>query len=608
MIKLQSIKTKAIEYIKFNTKIGRGIRAGKCSTLIPFKKAESNTGSLIKEYSNSAMKKAPEVYKSLNNDKEFLGVLKRFSEKMELENVKWENMTEDDILELVLQKSGVGPCKFAQIISSDEAIMSKLSPRIQDLIKKTQSENPFSRSLSEAQAIVEKSFGKNQKFLPLNNGSEIAPTELGGINTSGIKLQKALSAGTVGEAYLAKTNDGKEVIVKMIKRNVDNEQLELEEKIFKRIIGEIAPDDISREKHIKMIENLYSDWAKELNFKYEYEYNKLLQKGAKRYKVADIKKISDDGKVIIMDKAEGIQMNHLMKMLKDYKENPLLFAERYADEIKANPWLASPDKVIAELPESITKAFDEMFLFMKQGKTSIMHGDPHMGNYFICANEEGKLIPTFIDTGNCIKRDAKQIKEDLSFLTNYFVGNSRGVAKYFVRQCEQDANFLAKKMQPSNILPTEKQSEEELVEKISKEIQENIFGKNQDITDVESVQKTIMTILENNGLSMRPESVTALKAQMQFYTGISEAASLSGNRINVSTIVKDIPNAISYMIKNRSNPLASVKEAAGYAFYDSEQATKTIYQFMTKPSAYTLGYSNDKFCTDVIVNPLNFKA
>ena len=607
-MKIQVIKKLVLMGLTNNTKIGRGIRAGKFSSMIPFKKLESNTGQIIKEYNKSAIKNAPRIFMSLKNDKKFLGVLNRFAQKMKLGDVKWENMSEEEIIQLVLQKSGVGPCKFAQIISSDEAIMSKLSPKLQTVIKKTQSENPFSRTLSEAQAIVDSSFKGKSKFLPLNQGNKTTPIKQGDFNTSGIKLEKTLSAGTVGEAYLAKTSNGKEVIVKMIKENVDEEQLALEETIFKRIISEIAPDEITKQKHINMLKNLYSDWKKELNFKYEYEYNKLLQKGAKRYKVADIKEISGNNKVIIMDKADGIQMNHLMKMLKAYKQNPALFAERYADEIKANPWLASPEKVRADLPECITKAFDEMCLFMRNGKTSIMHGDPHMGNYFITTNEKGKLIPTFIDTGNCVTRDAKQIKSDLSFLTNYFVGNSKGVAKYFVEQCERDTNLLAKKMQTSNLLPTSKQSDDELVNKLAAEIQKTIFGKNQNITDVEAVQKTIMTILEKYGLSMRPEAATALKAQMQFYTGITEAAALSGNKINVGTIVKDIPNALYYMVKSKSNPFSTIKEASKYMFMDQEQASKTMYQFLTKPSPYQLSFSSSKYNTDLALHTLNLKT
>ena len=163
-------------------------------------------------------------------------------------------------------------------------------------------------------------------------------------------------------------------------------------------------------------------------------------------------------------------------------------------------------------------------------------------------------------------------------------------------------------MQTSNLLPASKQSDDELVNKLAAEIQKTIFGKNQNITDVEAVQKTIMTILEKYGLSMRPEAATALKAQMQFYTCITEAAALSGNKINVGTIVKDIPNALYYMVKSKSNPFSTIKEASKYMFMDQEQASKTMYQFLTKPSPYQLLFSSSKYNTDLALHTLNLKT
>ncbi len=366
----------------------------------------------------------------------------------------------------------------------------------------------------------------------------------------------------------------------MIKENVDIELLNIEESIFKKLISEIAPDKVTGTKHIKMLENLYKSWGKELDFRYEYEYNKLLQEGAKRYRVADITAISPNKNVIIMEKAEGIQMNTLMKILKDYKDFPNDFQQKYAKEIAENPWLADPERVIKELPDSITKAFDEMFLFMKHDKSSIMHGDPHMGNYFITADKNGKIIPVFIDTGNCVKRSGTQIAEDIAFLTNYFVGNSKGLAKYFVKQCDQDMNFAAASNDLRKLIASGEDAESVLIDKIAKEIQTNIFDKKQNVTDVDSVLSTIQTVLENNGLTMKPEAATALKAQMQFYTGITEAASLSGKTINVGTIVKDIPNALYYMIKNRVNPLPTVKDASSYALVHQQESARIAYQFL----------------------------
>lgn len=558
-----------------------GIQDGRNSAISKFKGLEANYTETLKAFQDTIIRKAPSSIARGINDKEFQSVLTRFAQKQGLQNINWANLSEEEIMEIFLQKSGVGPCKFAQIISSDESIMSKLSPKLQTIIKRTQSENPFSRTVDEAQEIVNKAFTLDSKHLITANGRTgtfLPPAVEGGANS--VQIIKPLSAGTVGEAYLAKTSDGKEVIIKMIKKNVDKEQLELEQVIMNRFLDEFSPNELTRNKTKQMLQNLYIDWGKELNFRLEYANNKALAAG-ERYKVADIKQISPDGSCILMEKAQGIQMNNLMKILKDYKSNPHTFAEKYAKEIKENPWLADPQKVIAELPTTITKAFDEMFMFGKKGGISMMHGDPHMGNYFITTGEDGKLIPMFIDTGNCIKRTPTQIREDLKFLTNYFVGNSKGLAKYFVKQCNYDTSFLPAVTTSQKMITAGGQNAEaKLIEKVGKEIQENVFNKRQNITDVDAVQKTIRVILENNGLTMRPEASTALKAQMQFFTGITEAASLSGKAVDVGTIVKDVPEALWCMIKVKSNPINTVKEALGYAYRHQTQSTSSIYQFL----------------------------
>lgn len=568
-----------------------GIDLGRNSSLIKFEGLSSNTTGLVQSYAQNVLKKAPKVVAESLGDEDLKNFLVKYAKKIGLDDVDWLNKSQDEIMEIILSKSGVGPCKFAQIISSDDSIMQKLSPQIQEIIKKTQSENPFSRTITEAQEVVNKAFSRNQvpKITAPGVQSEtttalvVASPQLPSTSYSGIRILKPLSAGSVGESYLAVDEKGKEVVVKMIKKNVDLELLEMEETLFQKFIHTFAPDKATQVKHSNYIESLYKDWSKELNFDCEYQYNKRLQEGARRYRVADILEMSTDKSCIVMEKAEGIQMNNLMKILKDYKSDPTGFATKYADLISENPWLANPEKVIKELPDSITKSFDEMFLFMKKGGKSIMHGDPHMGNYFITINEKGNIIPMYIDTGNCVERTASKMQEDLKFLTDYFVGNSEGIAKYFLRMCELDYVKATRITDSTRLIATTADIESSLVEKISKDIHKHIFAKKQNITDVDGVQKTIQVLLEKYGLSMKPDAATAFKAQMQFFTGITEAASLQGKVINVGTIVRDIPEAIWNMLKYRENPVYSIKEALSYAYKNQTESTSCIYQFLAPP-------------------------
>lgn len=525
-----------------HTPIGRRLRAGFRSARQAVKKelkpiSEDN---FFDTYSENLRKKGYTVYQSLSKDKEFVELYNKYAEMTGLQKISHAGKTNEQIFQEMIEASGVGPTKFAQIISSDEKIMSKIqTPELKAAIKNVRSHCSFSRTVEEAQELLNKSF-PGQGFV----------------------IEKELSAGSIGAAYLVKRPDGSTAVLKMLKKGVCKEQLELEEPIFTRLIKELGgtPEEIA--KHQSMLKNMYKDWAQELNFFTEYSNNKLLAKGAQRFKVADITNISDNGSCIIMDMAKGVKMEELIEMLKVYKTDPAKYFSEYASKIEKYPWLSKPDKVANELPKSVLKAFDEQFMFLKHGVKSIMHGDPHIGNYFINVDKNGRLIPEFIDTGSCVLRSSAQVKEDIKFFTNYFVGNSEGVAKYFVDQCAHSGN-----------------DKPALIKKITEEIQNEIFAKKQNITNFETVQVNINAILERNGLKMSSENATAMKAQMQFFTAINEASAITGKTLDIATILKDIPQASWSLLKTGTNPWGGIKDAIRYAYRNQQQALGTAYQF-----------------------------
>lgn len=544
---LNYVTTEAKDALVNHTDIGmrlrNGVHSAREAVHHKMRRLAENSEAAYSKYVQNFRQNGVNVSRKLSEDKEFVKLYDRYADKTGLTRLSQQGKTDEQIYQELIETSGVGPTKFAQIISSDEKMMSKIqSPALREAIKNTRSNCSFSRTLEEAQEVVNQSFpGKN------------------------FVIEKELSAGSIGAAYLVRRPDGSTAVLKMLKKGVDKEQLELEEKLFTRMVKEFGdtPEEIA--KHEGMLKNWYRDWAEELNFTTEFNNNKLLAKGAKRFNVADITDISQDARCIVMNKANGIQMNKLVKILEDYKLNPNEFATKYAKEIKDNPWLADPEKVIKNLPTTLLKTFDEQFMFMKKGGKSLMHGDPHTGNFFITADKKGKLIPEFIDTGNCVARDASQIKNDIRFFTNYFVGNSKEVAKYFVDQCGyKGAN------------------KSEIVETVAKEIQENIFGKKHNITKFEDVQSNITSILEKHGLQMSSENATAMKAQMQFFTAVSEAGRLSGKSLDITTLLADIPQASWGMIKSGNNPWSSIKDALKFALHNQQQAVGTAYQFTIK--------------------------
>lgn len=528
-----------------HTAIGRRLKSGIVDARDSFKQGftKFTQGENVDGYIQSIKSKSWGVTKTLYKDKKFTDALAEYAARRGVFNYTCEGKSHEKIFQELIEMSGVGPTKFAQIISSNNQIMSKIkTPELQAAIRNTRSHCSFSRNLSEAQKVVDKAFP---------NG--------------GYVLEKELSAGSIGAAYLVKRPDGSTAVLKMLKNGVTKEQLDMEEKIFTRVVKEFSSTPEEYAKNKNMLQSWYKDWKEELNFSTEFANNKLLATGAKRYKVAAVTDLSKDGTCLVMDKANGIQMNKLVNILEDYKANPAEFATKYSKEIAENPWLANPEKVMKELPKTLLKTFDEQFLFLKKNGKTMMHGDPHTGNFFITADANGKLIPEFIDTGNCVARSASQIKEDIKFFSNYMVGNSEGVAKYFVDQCGYSRADKAL-----------------VTSQIAKDIETYIFGKKQKITKFVDIQNSISEILKKHGLQMSAENATAMKAQMQFFTAVSEAGKLSGQSFDMATLLKDIPQAVFGMIKNGVNPWSALKDALKFAYYNQQRAVGTAYQFSIK--------------------------
>lgn len=134
-------------------------------------------------------------------------------------------------------------------------------------------------------------------------------------------------------------------------------------------------------------------------------------------------------------------------------------------------------------------------------------------------------------------------------------------------------------IESSKLLSSSKQ-EEALIASIAKDIQQQVFNKRANITEVDKITKTIQTIIENHGLSINPESITAMKAQMQFFTSIKEVSELSGKTSVITTIIKDIPQALLSMLKNATNPIPVIKDAIKHCYKNQTQATSCIYQFL----------------------------
>lgn len=532
-----------------------------------------------------SMKDANELFTFLDTSPSIRDIANKIGDNEKF--IQLIDVLEPEYIQQAIETIGTGPTKITQILSNNEAFMKKLDkyPNLQIAIKNTKSNCSFSRTITEAEEYLKKCF------------PDLEYTEL-----------KSLSAASIGETYLLTKSDGSQCVVKMLKNGVTEETLNSEKEILKNLIYSFSNDE-GTDDLLKQIDQLYSDWASELDFSQEYAANKRLATQAKRYKVADITDISSDQKCIIMNKANGIQMDKLKIMLDDYKLNPDAYNKviqayqqdpqafvaaiksfednmtlpegfsgikeslanneqllKFAKALPNNEWLVDPEKVIETLPKTFMKAFDEQLLFTKGDGATVMHGDAHTGNFFVTTDEAGELIPEFIDTGLTVSRTADDVANDVMFFTSYFTGNSNGVAEYFIDSC-------------TNISPENRAN---LVQELTKYLDEEIFSSNKNITEVSKVIAGIQDKLAQMGVSINPETITAMKAQSQFLSVAQELASLSGSTLDIPTVIKDVPKAVYLLVKNGTNPFKIVKNIIKGIIDNPKQAVASGTQFIIK--------------------------
>lgn len=479
------------------------------------------------------------IFSNLFGDKAFLGMITKYCLSSSKKIPIPRNFTE--LFQLLIEQT-TGSTKLAQIVSDNKELIKRVPfVSMREAISNTKSNCFFSRNIEEAQAVLTQAFPKKT-----------------------YTINKELSSASISDVYLAHDNEGNEIILKMIKKGLSRERLELEEKIYLRVAKEFADNPQEYKKYKDVINGCYSEFMGALSFSNERLNNEMLSKGAKRFRVAPIIDVSNDGSCILMKRANGIRMDKLLKLLTIYKQIPAYFNLRYADEISKNKWLSNPEQVIEQLPDAIIKTFDEQFMFLKKGGKSIMHGDPHSGNFFITADKKGRLIPEFIDTGSCVVRTDKEILENIKFFTDYCLGNTKGITLYYMEKC----NYKGK-------------DKEQIVKKISEELYEKVFKKKK-ITDLKLVLSNIDNILSRYGFNLPMENINALKAQLQFYSVALQTAKLSEKPLNVITLIRDLPKAVIKMLLYGKNPVPAMVQSIKHCCNNIESAVGATFQFSSK--------------------------
>ena len=308
----------------------------------------------------------------------------------------------------------------------------------------------------------------------------------------GYVFKKCLGVGTIAETYLVTTPEGKEVCVKALKEGISKEKILADKEKFVELINGLEGKTQQEKDYLlRNIDDLAEGIAKEVDFQNEAEAAKKLVAYTKTAKV--VKPIEVKNGVYIMEKAEGISLDSLIKLnrersslaryehrienlkagkLNEWDERNLARSGKSREEFiqdmisHCERWIAESKKEIARIEartpdigkidmddadakylfqEYMKVMVEQFYKVDKAGKT--LHADIHPGNVFIDYNamkqRKGQIF-TLIDTGNTIDLSAQHAMNSLRFTTYIQRADVPDIVEYMLEGANLEASGLTK--------------------------------------------------------------------------------------------------------------------------------------------------------------------
>lgn len=382
-------------------------------------------------------------------------------------------------------------------------IIENKTIKMEDKVKKLTEENIFAvkfKQISNDTSALTRMLRENcPETRTIEQAQKMIDEKLG----SGYTISKLLGVGTVAETYLAKSPDGKDVCLKVLKDGISEEKILKDKEKFVELIKNMA-DKTADEKDylLRNIDDLAGGILKEVDFVNEMNAAKKLVEYTKKANL--VKPIEVKNGVYVMEKAEGISLNSLVKLnrynlvlgelekrMNKYPKHSVVLKE-HVQEIKskiANIQARTPeygdikltDSDASYLLDEYMKVLVEQFNKVdKKGK--VIHADIHPGNIFIDVNalksRKGKVF-TLIDTGNTIEQTMEQSIRSISLTSYIKKGNVPDITEFVL-----DGAVLPKGM-----------TKEEASKKIADELKKCFFDTE---TRLETVSNTSLLTLTSN--------------------------------------------------------------------------------------------------------------
>ena len=164
-----------------------------------------------------------------------------------------------------------------------------------ELIKKLKMDGPRTYSVEEAQKAISEAFGGKYTL------AKDAP----------------LGVGTVAETYLVKDKDGKELVVKLLKRNISDDKIMKDAEECINIIKASNMAENEKQALIKSFNDIAEGVRKEANLSNEMEAAKKLANSTTRAQVVKGIEVSADGRAYVMEKADGFCLQRVSDYIKE---------------------------------------------------------------------------------------------------------------------------------------------------------------------------------------------------------------------------------------------------------------------------------------------------
>ena len=262
-----------------------------------------------------------------------------------------------------------------------------------------------------------------------------------------------------------------------------------------------------------------------------------------------------------MEKAPGIQFNQFIDQM-----------------LKENKKISQKDMFY--LMRNYFQVFFEQLLSVPKKGTKVMHADPHPGNVFIDLTDRNRPF-TFIDTGNVLRYTPEEAIENALNHIDYFLGNTRGIAKALLRNANLPDGMTQKQAQEI----VEKGLNKKVYNGHSKLIEGNLFKEVNDIG---------LKIMSDNNIIPNQNNTNLLKAEITYFSNltclkdIQKILDKNGERITeieakeqLKLMFEEIKESIiNSAINNKRYTLKQIRDRLKFIDENKEQFFSTVLSFV----------------------------